>query len=255
MSDIKLFDLKNKKEIKKVNVFDVKEIIEEHLLDVFQIEVIAKDLRIDENSNDAISYLGLDDNMQLVIIEYRYGKFGSLTKKGLFYIDYIKDHISRLKMLINDYKKGIAETINYNARLVVFCDDANSYDHYAIKHLPYTIELIQLHFYDSCVAFEKVYQSKNIDHTSLKINLKTLPNYELYKYISDYILSLGDEVIETGNMNYIYYRKMNTFAYLIFEDKLKLSILLNNKYISYEITDVDAFDKIMSLVEKSYDEC
>ena len=255
MSDIKLYDLKYKKEIQKVNAFDVKKIIEEHLKDVFQIDIIAKDLRIDENNSDAISYLGLDDNMQLVIIEYRYGKFGSLTKKGLFYIDYIKDHISRFKMLINDYKKGIAEQVNYNARLVVFCDDANSYDHYAIKHLPYTIELIQLHFYDSYLAFEKVYQSRNIDHTSLKINLKALPNYELYKYISDYLLSLGDEVIETGNINYLYYRKMNTFAYLIFEDKLKLSILLNNKYVTHEITDAYVFDNIISLVEKSYDEC
>ena len=255
MSDIKLFDLKNKKEIKKVSVLDVKEIIEKNLKDIFQIELIAKDFRIDENTNDAISYLGLDDNMQLVIIEYRYGKFGSLTKKGLFYIDYIKDHISRFKMLLNDYKKGIAEAVNYNARLVVFCDDANSYDHYAIKHLPYTIELIQLHFYDSYLAFEKVYQSRNIDHTSLKINLKTLPNYELYKYISDYLLSLGDEVIETGNESYLYYRKINTFAYLVFEKEIKVSVLSNNKFVTYEIKSADAFEKIISLVEKSYDEC
>ena len=65
MSDIKLYDLKNKKEIKKVNAFDVKKIIEEHLLDVFKIEVIAKDLRIDDNNNDAISYLGLEDKEEV----------------------------------------------------------------------------------------------------------------------------------------------------------------------------------------------
>ena len=254
MSDIKLYDLKNKTEIEKVNAFDVKKIIEERLLDVFQIDIIAKDLRIDENNSDAISYLGLDDNMQLVIIEYRYGKFGSLTKKGLFYIDYIKDHISRFKMLINDYKKGIAEQVNYNARLVVFCDDANSYDHYAIKHLPYTIELIQLHFYDSYLAFEKVYQSRKVDHSALKINLKNNPHYELYKYISDYMLSLGDEVCETGVDSYIIYRKINSFAYLFFSNKLVIKYLVSDKYKTKEINDINSFESIMEELEKSYDE-
>ncbi|MBP5550894.1 MAG: hypothetical protein J6X93_02430 [Bacilli bacterium] len=255
MSDIKLYDLKNNKQIKRCNVLDVKQMIERHLKDVFKIDLLAKELKLEENSNDAISYLGLDENMQLVIIEYRYGKFGSLTKKGLFYIDYIKDHISRFKMIANDYKKGIADAINYNARLLVFCDDANSYDHYAIKQLPYTIELIQIHLYDGYVAFEKVYQSKNIDHSLLKFNLKALPYYDLYKYISDYVLSLGDEVIETANNNFVYFRKINTFAYMIFEKEIKLSILLDGKYVSYNISDADAFDKIVNMVEKSYDEC
>ena len=254
MSDIKLYDLKNKKEIKKINALDIKHIIEDHLKELFKIELLAKDLILEENSNDAISFLGLDENMQLVIIEYRYGKFVSLTKKGLFYIDYIKDHLSRFRILINDYNKDIVNQVNYNARLLIFCDDANSYDHYAIKQLPYTIELIQVKYFENYLAFEKVYQSKNIDHSSLKLDFKKI-NYDLYKYISDFVLSLGDEVIEVGNLNYLAYRKINTFAYLLFSDGIKLSILQGGKYKSYLIRNIDDFEKITSMVEASYDEC
>ena len=255
MSDIKLYDLKNQKVIKQVNALDVKNIISQCAKDILHIDIIAKDYVLDENSNDAISYLGLDENLRVVIIEYRYGKFTSITKKGLYYIDYIKEHISRFKMLFNDYEKGLGDKVDYNARLVVLCDDANAYDHYAIKMLPYTIELIQLHFYEDNIAFEKVYQSRNIDHRSISLNMKQYKNYDLYKYISDYLLSLGDEVIEEGCANYLIYRKIKTFAYLIIQDKITLNINNNGKYQSFIINDANDFEKIIPLVEDCYDKC
>lgn len=255
MSDIKLYDFKNNKIIKKINSIDAKPIIENSLKELFHIDLVAKDYLIDNNSNDAISYLGIDENMQVVVIEYRFGRFTSLTKKGLYYIDYIKDHISRFKMLFNDYKEGIANNINYNARLLIFCDDANAYDHYAIKQLPYTIELIQVHSYVDKVAFEKVYQSRNVDHVSLSINLKNFANHDLYKYVSDYLLSLGDEVIETGVSNYLIYRKINTFAYLLIGNELTLKLLVGDNFKTYEINSIDDFDKISLVVEDSYAKC
>lgn len=254
MSDIKLYNLKTNKEVKKVNVMDAKKDIERSLKTLFNIDLVQKDLLIDDNANDKISFLGLDENMQVVIIEYRFGKFTSLTKKGLYYIDYVKEHISHFKLIFNNYKEGIANSINYEARLIVFCDDANQYDHYAISKLPYTIELIQMHYYDSYLVFEKVYQSRKVDHRALRINLKNNPNYELYKYVSDYMLSLGDEVIETGVDSYIIYRKINTFAYLILGDTLTIKYLLYNKYITKEIKDYSSFENIMNELEKSYDE-
>lgn len=252
MSDIKLYDLKNNKLIAKANALAFKDIINKCAKEVLHIDIIVKDYQLVDSSNDCISFLGLDENLQVVIIEYRFGRFTSLTKKGLYYIDYIKDHISRFKMLFNDYQKGIADQINYNARLVILCDDANSFDHYAINMLPYTIELIQIHFYENQVAFEKVYQSRNIDHTSLLLNLKQNKNYDLYKYVSDYLLSLGDEVIEIGCSNYLIYRKINTFAYMFFDNKLKLNILVNGKYQSFIINDANDLDNIMPIIEDNY---
>ena len=253
MSDIKLYDLKNNELIAKADALAFKDIIARCAKDVLHIDIIAKDYKLEDNTNDAISFLGLDENLQVVIIEYRYGRFSPLTKKGLYYIDYIKDHISRFKMLFNDYQKGIAEQINYHARLLILCDDANSFDHYAIKMLPYQIELIQVHYYNNQVAFEKVYQSKNIDHTSLNINLKQYKNYDLYKYVSDYLLSLGDEVIEVGCANYLIYRKINTFAYLFISDSLKLNILIGGKYQSFLIASASDLDEIMPKIEANYD--
>lgn len=254
MSDIKLFDLEKNMLIKKTTIFDVKEIIEKHLKNVFHISLVAKDYVIDESSNDVISYIGLDENMQIVIIEYRYGKFGSLTNKGLFYIDYIKEHISRFKMLFNEYQKGMADSVNYKARLLVLCDDANRYDHYAIKQLPYMIELIQLHIFEGKIAFEKVYQSMQIDHSALSVNLKTKPYYELYKQISTYLLSLGDEVVETGCGGFLIYRKINTFAYILLSSHLTLKLLVGDDYKTYEINTIDDFDSITDEVCRSYDE-
>ena len=255
MSDIKLYNLNNKKLVKITNALDLKELVSKIASDVMHINIVAKDYVLEENKSDAISFLGLDENLQVTIIEYRYGRFTSLTKKGLYYIDYIKDHISRFKMLFNDYEKGIADKINYHARLVVLCDDANSYDHYAIGMLPYAIELVQVHAFENNIVFEKVYQSRNIDHTSLSLNIKQYKHYDLYKYISDYLLSLGDEVIETGVSNYLIYRKINTFAYLLIQDNLTLNILLDGKFISFTINNINDFEKIVKKVEESYDEC
>lgn len=250
MSDIKLYNIKQKRIIKKVNVIEAKQIIEQALMGVFQMRLIRKDYYIDNNTNDAISYLCLDENMQIVVIEYRYGKFGSLTNKGLLYLDYIKEHKSEFKMLFNDYEKDLAEKVNYHARLLILCDDVNSYDYYAIKKLPYTIELIQMHFYDDYVAFEKIYQSRNIDHEAIDTNMF---KSDLYKYISDYLLSLGDEVIETGVNSYLIYRKINTFAYLFFNNYWHLKLLKGNYYIDYEIKNIDDFEKITKDIEDAYD--
>jgi hypothetical protein len=68
------------------------------------------------------------------------------------------------------------------------------------------------------------------------------------------VLSLGDEVIEVGFNNYLYYRKIKTFMYLTFEEEVHCRLLINGEYKSYLVKSEKDFEKLKDKIEKAYDQ-
>lgn len=254
MSDIRIHNLKTNQNVEKTKYskLDIQAIIESISKDALGIDILKSNYKINEGTNEVISSLGLDENYNLVIIEYRFGKFGQVINKGLIYIDYIKEHQSFFKLLVKEIKgEEIAKQVNYNSRLVVIGDDFNKFDDYAIKQMPFPIELIKFQIFnkDYCL-FEKIYQSKNI----VKLFNNNIFDNKLYKAISDFTLSLGDEVIEYCYNGFIAYRKIKNFMYITFDNNVNCSILQNNQYKTYKVKCEKDLDKIYNFIERSYDE-
>lgn len=254
MSDIKLFNLKNRQEYKKEKntKIDIKKIVEKNSFDLLGVTVIAKDVVVTDNQTEVIDTLGYDENYRLVIIEYRHGKFSNLIKKGLVIIDYIRKFPAKVKVMLAGYenKNFKCNDLDLNPRLIIIGDDFNSYDEFAIRQMPYEIDLIKHQLFgENIIALEKVYQSTK----EIIINKKLIVN-SYFATIHNFILSLGDEVVATGNNYYTSYRKIRNFVYLIFQEQLIAKVKVKGEYKDYKVKSKVDCDKVIKIIEQSYDE-
>lgn len=256
MSDLKLLNIKTNKLIKKQRIakHNIREYVEDNIEELLGVKIIFKDLNLLDNNNK-VEVLGFDENFQLVVIEYRSGKFSNTVNKGLVYLDYIKNNSSRVKTLINgSLGYDVSNSIKYTPRLIVIGDDFNKYDEYAIKQMPYMIDLIKYQVYDNkYLLLEKNYQSANNDLGKKQYEFKNQDELNLYKRISEFVLALGDEVCEVNENNYIVYRKIKNFLYIMFNDGIELKLKKNN-FKTIKIKNMKDFEKAQMEIELCYDE-
>ena len=164
--DIKLINLQKNK-LEKVSAFTKEQkdkYLEQYLELGLGLKIIVKDYKLTEEINDKIDFLCIDESYRLVLVEKRYGKDSRTIKSGLMFIDYIKEHISNIKILVGD-KIGvdILKDICFDSRLVILTESFTSYDYSAIKCMPYTIEAINYYFIEKNLIFIKDYQNKPND--------------------------------------------------------------------------------------------
>lgn len=256
MSDLKLLSINTGKLIKKQRIakYIIRKLVEENIDELLGIKIIYRDFDL-MGSNDLVEVLGYDENYQLVVIEYRTGKFSSTINKGLVYLDHIRNNGSKLKTLINaSLGYEMSNRIKYIPRLIVIGDDFNKYDEYAIKQMPYIIDLIKYQLYDNkYLLLEKNYQSTKIDIGINPYSFKDQVELNLYKSISEYILSLGDEVCEVSENQFIAYRKIKNFIYITFTNGIELQLKKNN-FKTIKIKNMKDFEKAQIEIELCYDE-
>ena len=269
MSDIKFYDLKEKTigTNHKLQEKQIKDMIEKALYPLLGLRLLASDFVLDSRSNDKIETLAIDENYQLVIIEYRIGKFGKIINKGLVFVDYIKQNLSIFKMLVNDkFGVDVGQAVSYEPRLIIIGDDFNRYDNHAIKQMNTMIELIKFQVFDKkYLILEKNYQSMEIDHNLFNYQWKNQNEKEIYKTMNRFLLSLGDEVVEFGRDNYLMYRKIKTFMFVAFLDTIEITLIFKSKVArsqprgeefikTYQIKTEKDFLKICDEIEMSYDQ-
>lgn len=251
MDCVFLNNKKNNKEYKK-QVFDkltYKKFVEENLEDFFGCSLICSDYLINKESNLKIDTLGIDDNYQIVIFEYKLNKFDRLIDKGLMIIDYINENLSEFKMLMNDVLKEEAKNVIYKVRLVIVGESFHKYDGFSISKLPYNIELVSLNVYNKdYVLIDKKHVSRNLDLSDLKYVFNKEVKL-LFDSLIDYLISLGDEICLFASGNVIFVRKIKTFMYIVFEEKM--SVFLNNKMIN--INCFNDLERIEKIIENEYD--
>lgn len=258
MSDIRIVNLKKQKTLKsqKLSRKELQKVVEFNALNLLGLRIIDFDYPLDNKDNEVIETLAIDETYTITIIEYRSGKFGKLINKGLHHVDYIKENISEVKILIKDkLGENLVNQINYNPRLVIIGDDFNKYDEHAIKALPIQVDLIKYQLFDnSYFVLEKNYVSKSIDHSQFTHRFSEKHELELYKSLRDFILSLGDEVIEYGLNQTLCYRKINYFAFITFSDNTIVNLNINNKTKDIIIKTQKDFEKACKYIEQAYDE-
>lgn len=246
--DIKIVNL-NKNKVLKINKLSREEqdkYFNDFLYQALGLKIVKRDLVLDKKIIDSIDYLCIDESYRLVIVEKRYGKDTRLIKSGLLYIDYIRKHVSELKMLLND-ALGVEVTKNvcFNPRLVLLTESFMQYDLKSIENLPYNIEVINFAFLDNDMVFVKTYQNMALE---LDNNLK---NNKLVEELISIFLSIGEDISIWNNKNVITVRKIKALSYIIINDN-EIVVLLNKK--QYVIKDSKDIKKLESKIEKAYDE-
>ena len=247
--DIKLINLQKNK-LEKVATFSKEEkdkYLSEFLYLGLGLKIIVKDYNLCDEINDKIDYLCIDEAYRLVLVEKRTGKDTRTIRSGLMYIDYIKENISKIKMLIGDrIGVDILKDICYDPRLVILTESFSNYDFSAIKCMPYTIEAINYCFLDKNLIFIKEYQNKPKDFLYYNGFRSTL-----YMELENYLSSLGDDISIFGYKNIITVRKIKAFMYII-PSQDKLIVYLNNK--EHTIKNYNDLYKLEDKIEKAYDQ-
>lgn len=246
--DIKIVNL-NKNKVLKVNKLSKEEqdkYFNDFLYQALGLKIVKRDLVLDKKINDSIDFLCVDESYRLVIVEKRYGKDTRLIKSGLLYIDYIREHISKLKMMLNDALGiEVAKNICYNPRLVLLTESFMQYDYKAIENLPYNIEVINFSFLDNDLVFVKTYQNMPVE---IDNNLRN--NKVVDELIMDF-LNLGEDISIWSNQNVITIRKIKALSYIIINNN-EVIVIINNK--QYIVKDSKDLKKLESKIEKAYDE-
>ena len=251
MSDIRLYNLKNKKEFDSYhyNKLELQKIIEDNLYELLGVKLIASNINLTGKNKEYIESLGYDEDNRLVVIEYRLNKFSATINKGLEYVDFIRQNVSKVKVQLMDINGDVAKDLIYDPRLICIGEDYTEYDGKAIEFLPFDIDLIKAMIIGKeIVVLEKIYQN----YVACKKDLGL--NKDLLFALDDFINSLGDEVSKSYLNGCISYRRIRNFMYVFNDSGFNVVLKINNQFKKYPIKDIKDIDKLSEMIEISYDE-
>lgn len=256
MADIKLFALKNQKakQVRKINIQlekQIQKICEENLEEFFGIKFLAAEYSTGNKHGGRIDSLGIDENNNPVIVEYKLSCNENIINQGLFYLDWLLDHKANFEMLVIDKIGKKLEVDWSNPRLLCIAQDFTKYDDHAISQINRNIELIRYRIFEKdMIVFEQasstVQKSSTVNSSSAEkakkycgisdymksCNKKML---ELLEEIEEYIFSLGDDVIKKELKYYFAYSRIQNFVCLEIHPKDQKIVI----YVKVNYADIE----------------
>jgi predicted transport protein len=239
MSDIKLFQVKGSKatnlsgspyKLEK----ELQDVLEKHMDVMLKMRFVASEHTTGKNHGGRIDSLALDENGCPVIIEYKRNANANVINQGLFYLDWLLDHKAEFEMLIlKKYGQEVVDSLDWTGpRLLCIAQDFNKYDAHAVQQINRNIELIQyIHYPDGFLVLNLVNavtaaplaldDSPTKPTIGAKIQYKTITDYmaqlsdevmAIYEEAREYMLDLGDDVLEKELKYYIAFRRMKNFV-------------------------------------------
>jgi len=149
-----IFRLENKKleQVKTAHFRNEKEfqsLIENNLEEIFGIKFIETEFSTGEKHGGRIDTLGLDENNNPVIIEYKWGGKDNIISQGLFYLDWLVDHKGDFHILV-EKRLGKKVKIDWGKpRLILMAASFSRYDKHAINSMAENIELWTYSLYEN----------------------------------------------------------------------------------------------------------
>lgn len=255
MADIKLFNIKGKVEEYQSSTVtlekELQNVIENNMETFFGVKFLASEYRTTDGGR--MDSIGIDENHCPVIFEYKRSMKDNVINQGLFYLNWLLDHKDSFKVLVIE-KLGLkaAENIDWSMpRVICIAGDFTKYDESAIKQMNRNISLIRYKKFGSdLLMFEQINENiataitENEPSTKTKSTDKTfeeqLANTDenvktLYQDLTNYVLSLGDDVSETRLKLYAAFKKIkNIVTVVILKKKMILNLPLDVNSVTFE---------------------
>lgn len=254
MSDIRLFNLKKNKDLKRTKLlkYELQDLIERNALELLGVTIVFSNINITNKNGEIVESLGYDEDRRIVVIEYHTSKFGQTINKGLEYLDYIRQNIGKIKVLFKEKLGDSAKELIYDPRLIAIGEEYTEYDGKAISFLPFDIDLIKCMVLDKeIVLLEKIYQ--NFVGSSVKFSDDINLN-RLYNLLDDAVYSLSDEVSKSFLNGCVSYRRIKNFMYIYYQYGLYVVLKNSMGYKKYLINTNKDIEKLTPLIEAAYDE-
>ncbi len=180
---IKATQFRNEKELQTL--------IEANLEEIFGIKFIATEFSTGEKHGGRIDTLGLDENNNPVIIEYKWGEKDNIINQGLFYLDWLDDHKGDFQVLV-ERELGNKVKIDWGQpRLILLAASFNKYDRHAINSMAENIELWTYSVYDTgLLTIESEGNTQSSAKKGRKVTDIAYEKYDLNYHLSKSIKEL-----------------------------------------------------------------
>jgi predicted transport protein len=178
--------------------------------------------------------LGIDENGCPVIIEYKRDRNQNVINQGLFYLDWLMDHRGDFELLVlRAFGKETADEIEWSApRLICIAGDFTKFDEHAVNQMGRNIELIRYRqFGDDLLLLDLLTatssgttepksvltaagdtSARRLRTVSMALDEADEALANLYADLRDFLLGLGDDVIEKALSRYFAFRRLQNFA-------------------------------------------
>lgn len=256
MADIKLFNIKGPVKEYQCGTVTLEKglqtVIENNMVTFFGVTFLASEYRTTDGGR--MDSIGIDENHCPVIFEYKRSMKDNVINQGLFYLNWLLDHKDSFKVLvIEELGLKAAEDIDWTMpRVVCIAGDFTKYDESAIKQMNRNISLIRYKkFGNDLLMFEQinenvatiipetepivnkpkaVYKTFEEQLTTADENVKIL-----YQDLTNYILSLGDDISETHLKLYAAFKKIkNVVTVVANKKKLVVNLPLDVNTVTFE---------------------
>ncbi len=256
MADIKLFNIKGTVEEYQGGTVtlekELQTVIENNMVTFFGVTFLASEYRTTDGGR--MDSIGIDENHCPVIFEYKRSMNENVINQGLFYLNWLLDHKDSFKVLVIE-KLGLkaADDIDWTMpRVVCIAGDFTKYDESAIKQMNRNISLIRYKkFGNDLLMFEQINEnivaalpSQDTSGSKPKVAYKTFDEQlsmadqniqNLYQDLTNYILSLGDDISETHLKLYAAFKKIkNVVTVVANKKKLVVNLPLDVNTVVFE---------------------
>lgn len=229
-----------------------------------------------------------------MIFEYKRASNENVINQGLFYLDWLLDHKADFELLVmRTLGKEFSDKLDWSMpRLICIAGDFTKYDEYAVKQINRNIDLVRYKkFGDDLLLFEltnsnvakpindsheKVINKQSGEKTFNEQLILTSPKLrDLYYSIRDYILALGDDIIENELKLYVAFKKIkNIICVEVYQKQILLHLRINPDTIELEdgftrdvrnighygtgelrivIKSISDFEKAKKYIDKAYE--
>lgn len=296
MSDIKLFKIAGGVEELSASWVslerELQTLIESNMNTFFGVNFLKTEYVT--SNGGRIDSLGIDENNCPVIFEYKRASNENVINQGLFYLDWLLDHKADFELLVmRTLGKEFSDKLDWSMpRLICIAGDFTKYDEYAVKQINRNIDLVRYKkFGDDLLLFEltnsnvakpindnheKVINKQSGEKTFNEQLILTSPKLrDLYYSIRDYILALGDDIIENELKLYVAFKKIkNIICVEVYQKQILLHLRINPDTIELEdgftrdvrsighygtgdlrviIKSISDFEKAKKYIDKAYE--
>ena len=229
---------------KKIVERDIQRIFEASLFEILGINFLASEYST--SFGGRMDTLGIDDEGNPCIIEYKKGQNENVINQGLSYLRWLLDHKDSFEKLC--FEMGINKKINWSTpRVICVAESYNKFDTDTADLLPIKIELFRYKLYEGGLLsldtenYQKVRISDLPKMKNEQANVKlqesfTLEDHlsvttkqtkELFEELRERILAIDQDVIEEPKKLYIAFKTTRNFVDVVIKkNNLKLYINL-----------------------------
>ena len=231
---------------KKVLERDVQRIFEASLHDLLGVHFLASEYST--SFGGRMDTLGIDDEGNPCIIEYKKGQNENVINQGLSYLRWLLDHKDSFEKLCSE--KNVSTTIQWAApRVICVAESYNKFDTDTADLLPINIELYRYKLYEDGLLTldtenyqkvklqdapkftagpdkpERLQETFTLEH---HLAMSSDQTKELFEALKERILAIDKEIIEDPKKLYLAYKTTRNFVDIVFK-KSKLKLYINMK--------------------------